>query len=155
MSKVGSLGRSAQILLVEDNPDDVSLTRLAFDDVDIAHDLHVARDGYEAMAFLSREGAFPDAPFPDLVLLDLNMPGKDGRATLKEIKEDRHLKRIPVVVLTTSDAASDRLLAYNFHANAYLTKPADLDEWYAMVRALANFWLRLVRHPPSVRQGAA
>ena len=88
MSKIGSLGRSAHVLLVEDNPDDVNLTKLAFDAIDVAHDLHVTRDGYEAMAFLRREGGFAHAPHPDLILLDLNMPGKDGRATLQEIKED-------------------------------------------------------------------
>ena len=140
MSKIGSLGRSAQVLLVEDNPDDVNLTKLAFDTIDVAHDLHVTRDGYEAMAFLRREGGFADAPHPDLILLDLNMPGKDGRATLKEIKEDSNLRRIPVVVLTTSDAATDTLLAYNYHANAYLTKPTDLNEWDEMVQAFASFW---------------
>lgn len=155
MSGIGYLGRSAHILLIEDNPDDVSLTKLAFDEIDMAHDLHVTRDGYEAMAFLRREGAFPDAPYPDLILLDLNMPGKDGRTTLKEIKEDPNLKRIPVVVLTTSDAATDTLLAYSYHANAYLTKPTDLDEWDDMVQAFANFWLRLVRYPPPVPQGVA
>lgn len=155
MSKVDPPGRTAQILLVEDSPDDVNLTKLAFDAIDAAHDIHVTRDGSEAMAFLRREGAFRDAPYPDFVLLDLNMPGKDGRETLKEIKEDPSLKRIPVVVLTTSDAASDTLLAYNCHANAYLTKPTDLDDWDEMVSAIANFWIRLVRYPPSVPKYAA
>jgi CheY-like chemotaxis protein len=155
MSEVGSLGRSADILLVEDNPDDVNLNRLAFQQVDIAHQLHLARDGQEAMAFLRREGKFASAPRPDLILLDLNMPIKDGRMVLKEIKQDASLQRIPVIILTTSDSATDRILAYRHNANAYLVKPMDIDELYEMVQSIAHFWLKQVRHAPPASGGAS
>ena len=150
MTEMGSLGRSADILLVEDNPDDVNLNRLAFRQVDIAHQLHVARDGQEAMAFLNRQDDFSEAPRPDLILLDLNMPIKDGRAVLKEVKQDTKLQRIPVIVLTTSDSETDRLLAYRYNANAYLVKPMDIDELFELVKTLSLFWLKLVRHAPPV-----
>ncbi len=150
MREFGSLGRSAEILLVDDNPNDVRLTQIAFKNIEIAHEIHVARDGNEAMAFLQREGIFAGAPRPDLILLDLNMPEKDGREVLREIKRDSDLQSIPVIILTTSDAATDRLLTYSQHANAYLTKPIDLDEWNEVVQAFASFWLKVVRYPPSM-----
>ncbi|MFV1965947.1 MAG: response regulator [Pirellulaceae bacterium] len=149
MSEVGTLGRPARILLVEDNPDDIELTRLAFSQIDIEHELYIASDGFQAISFLKREDAFTDALRPDLILLDLNMPGKDGRDVLKEVKEDPSLRRIPVIVLTTSDAGADRLLTYSRHVNAYLTKPMDMEEWDAVVQAFADFWLRFVRYPPT------
>lgn len=149
MNADGCLRRPAEILLVEDNLDDVQLTKLAFDEVDIAHHLHVVHDGQQAMAFLRREGDYAEAPRPDLVLLDLNMPIKDGREVLKDIKQDSDLRRIPVVVLTMSDSAMDRLIAYSQHVNAYLVKPLELDEWFEMLRGTTLFWLKLVRHAPS------
>ena len=148
MSQFGSLGHPAQILLVEDNPLDVKLTKLAFEKIDIAHVIHVARDGHAAMEFLRREGAQTDAERPDVILLDLNLPGKDGREVLKEVKQDPDLQHIPVIVLTTSDAEADRSLTYSQHANAYLTKPMELDQWDELVTGFANFWLKLVRYPP-------
>jgi len=150
MNPDGRLGRPAEILLVEDNLDDVQLTKLAFEEIDVAHRLHVVHDGEQAMAFLRRAGDDAKAPRPDLILLDLNMPIKDGREVLKEIKQDPDLRRIPVIVLTTSDSAVDRLLAYSQHANAYLVKPLELDEWFEMLRGISLFWLDLVRHSPSV-----
>ena len=148
MSTFGSLQRAAEILLIEDNPDDAKLVKLNFEGIDIAHNLHVTGDGDAAMTFLRQEGGHVTAPRPDLILLDLNMPGKDGRAVLQELKEDESLRRIPVIILTTSDADTDRLLAYSLHANAYLTKPLDLDAWEDLVQATARFWLRLVKHAP-------
>ena len=150
MNADGRLGRPAEILLVEDNLDDAQLTRLAFDEIDVAHHLHVVHDGQQAMAFLRREGDYAEAPRPDLVLLDLNMPIMDGREVLKDIKQDPDLRRIPVIVLTMSDSAMDRLIAYSQHANAYLVKPLELDEWFETVRGISLFWLKLVRHSPSV-----
>jgi CheY-like chemotaxis protein len=150
MSNFGSLGRPAEILLIEDNPHDVKLTELAFDEIDVDHRFHVACDGQQAMSFLRREGDFSEAVRPDLILLDLNMPIKDGRAVLEEVKQDADLRRIPLIVLTTSDSADDRMLAYNQHANAYLVKPMDIDEWNEMVGGISLFWLTLVRHPPTV-----
>ena len=138
MSQSGGLGRKAEILLVEDNPDDVDFTRLAFQNVSIDHDLHVARNGDEALEFL----ADARKPRPDLILLDLNMPRKDGHATLFEVKQHSEWRRIPVVILTTSDAPEDLERTYNGYANAYLTKRMDLDDWFAMVESTVEFWLR-------------
>jgi CheY-like chemotaxis protein len=128
------------ILLVEDNPADVRLTREALRDSTFPHELAVASDGLEAMAILRRLGAYSDASRPDLVLLDLNLPKKDGRAVLAEIKADAGLKTIPVVVLTTSQAEQDVLGSYGHYANSYITKPVDLDQFLAVVRSLENFW---------------
>ncbi len=140
-----------EILLVEDNPGDVRLTQEALRDNKVRNRLSVAVDGEEAMAFLRREGKYARAPRPDLILLDLNLPRKDGREVLKEIKEDDALKRIPVVVLTTSKAEEDIIRSYNLHANCYITKPVDLDQFINIVRSIEEFWFCLVKLPPSDR----
>jgi CheY-like chemotaxis protein len=137
----------ATILLVEDNPGDVDLVREALNHNKVCNELHVARDGVEAMAFLHREGEFTDAPRPDLILLDLNLPKKDGREVLAEVKADEHLKRIPVVVLTTSKQEEDILRAYNLNANCYVTKPLDLDQFIHVVKSIDSFWLGIVALP--------
>lgn len=137
-----------EILLVEDNPADVRLTTEAFRDSDVRHHLSSVSDGVEAMAFLRREGEFSSAPRPDLVLLDLNLPRKDGREVLAELKEDAELRRIPVVVLTTSQAERDLTRAYDLHANCYMTKPLDFDRFIAVVTQIRDFWLNAVTLPP-------
>jgi chemotaxis family two-component system response regulator Rcp1 len=136
------------ILLVEDNPGDVRLTVEAFKEAKVHNSLYVARDGDEAMAFLRGEGEFADAPRPDVVLLDLNLPRKDGREVLAEMKANEALRRIPVVILTTSEAEQDILVTYNLHANCYITKPVDLDQFIRVVRAIEDFWLCIVKLPP-------
>jgi len=138
-----------EILLVEDNEDDVELTQLALENGKMANNLHVARDGVEGLAFLRREEPFCDAPRPDLILLDLNMPRMDGREMLAVMKADEDLKRIPVVVLTTSDAADDVLRAYNMHANSYLTKPVEFDRFVKIAAQVADYWFALVKLPPN------
>jgi two-component system, chemotaxis family, response regulator Rcp1 len=138
-----------EILLVEDNPADIALTTELFKDARIANHMTVAMDGEEAMAILRREGRHSDATAPDLVMLDLNLPRKDGREVLTEIKSDPLLRRIPVVVLTTSAADRDVLHAYDSHVNAYLTKPVDLEQFMIMVKAIENFWLTVVRFAPA------
>lgn len=138
----------AQILLVEDNPADVVLTRAALEEAKFANDLHVVGDGEEAMRFLRREGEHANATRPDLVLLDLNLPRMDGREVLAAVKSDPDLKRIPVVVLTTSSHDEDILRAYDTHANAYITKPVDLDCFVKAAKSLQNFWIGLVHLPP-------
>ena len=135
------------ILLVEDNPGDVLLTKEIFKETAVPCLLHVAKDGVEALHFLRREGAFADAPRINLVLLDLNLPKKDGREVLSEIKSDRILRRIPVIVLTTSEAEQDILQAYDLYANCYISKPASLDEFIAVVKSLERFWLTVVKLP--------
>ena len=136
-------GRSPiEILLVEDNPGDERLTREALKEGKVYHKLHWAKDGVEAMDFLYRRGKFRDAPRPDIILLDLNLPKKDGREVLHDIKSDETLKRIPVVVLTTSKAEEDVLRTYNLHANCYVTKPVDLEKFIVVVRSIDVFWLR-------------
>jgi CheY-like chemotaxis protein len=141
-------GTPIEILLVEDSPGDVQLTIEALRDAKVSTNLHVAHDGEEALAFLRRTGTFEDAPRPDLVLLDLNLPKKSGHEVLTEIKNDPALRRIPVVVLSTSDAASDVLSAYDQNANCYVTKPVDLDRFWEVVRSIDQFWLRLAKLPP-------
>ncbi len=136
------------ILLVEDSPADVRLTREAFKEARVFNTLHVVEDGLEAMAFLHREGAYANVPHPDLILLDLNLPKKDGREVLAEIKQDAELKRIPVLVLTTSQAEEDIIRSYNLHANAYVTKPVDLTQFLAAIKAMEGFWLAVVTLPP-------
>lgn len=136
-----------EILLVEDNPGDVDLTIEALEEAKLRNNVHVARDGVEAMAFLLKEGDHADAPRPDLVLLDLNMPRKDGREVLREMKEHADLKRIPVVVLTTSEAEQDVLDAYDYSANAYIVKPVDFEQFFRTIRSLEDFWLTVVRLP--------
>jgi two-component system, chemotaxis family, response regulator Rcp1 len=147
-----SIGTSAaiEVLLVEDSPGDVRLTREAFKDAKVHINLHVASDGAEAMAFLWREGKHANAPRPDLILLDLNLPKKDGREVLAEIKESPTLKSIPVVVLTTSASEEDILKSYQLHANCYITKPVDLDGFLKVVKNIDSFWLSVVKLPHEV-----
>jgi CheY-like chemotaxis protein len=139
--------RPIEILLVEDSPGDVTLTIEALRDAKVANQLHVARDGEEALRFLRQEGEYEGKPRPDLILLDLNMPRKDGREVLAEMKADPVLKRIPVVVLTTSQSEDDVAAAYNLAANCYVAKPVDLDQFLGVVRAIDDFWLSLVKLP--------
>jgi two-component system, chemotaxis family, response regulator Rcp1 len=136
-----------EILLVEDSPGDIRLTREAFKDSKVLNNLHVVRDGVEAMAFLRREGAYDNAIRPDLILLDLNLPRKNGQEVLAEVKEDPDFKRIPVIILTVSSAEEDILRSYNLHANCYITKPVDLDQFFNAVKGIENFWLAIVKLP--------
>ncbi|HEX4015823.1 MAG TPA: response regulator [Frankiaceae bacterium] len=139
--------RLIEVLLVEDDPGDVLLTREAFEHQKVANRLHVVNNGEDAIAFLRKEGEHAEAPEPDLVLLDLNLPGMHGREVLAAIKEDAHLQTIPVVVLTTSEAEEDVLRSYRLHANAYVTKPVDFDRFMAVVRAIDEFFVSVVRLP--------
>jgi len=136
-----------KILLVEDNPGDIRLTREIFNECKIHNELHVATDGEEATAFLRHEGTFAGVPRPDLILLDLNLPRKSGREVLMDIKKDPDLQRIPVVVLTTSEAEEDILETYNLHANCYILKPVDLHQFLNVVNHIENFWLSIVKLP--------
>lgn len=147
MVSEAALGRPVEILLVEDNHADVRLTEVALLEAKVRNRLHIARDGEEAMDFLRGRGAFANAPRPDIILLDLNLPKKDGREVLAEIKGDPHLRRIPVVVLTTSRADEDILKSYDLHVNCYITKPVDLDRFLEVVKAINNFWLTVVALP--------
>jgi len=140
-------GRPILILLVEDNDGDVRLTREALKEGRVANTLEVVRDGVDAMQYLTRQGPFADAPKPDLILLDLNLPRMDGREVLEKIKADESLKRIPVVVLTTSSAEEDVLRTYNLHANCYITKPVDFEKFVGVVRSIDEFWLTIVTLP--------
>lgn len=137
------------ILLVEDNAGDVRLTREALHEGKVANDLIVASDGIEALAILHREGAHRDAARPDLILLDLNLPKKDGRQVLAEIKRDPSLMRIPVVILTTSKAEEDIIRTYDLHANCFITKPVDFEKFVSVIRTIDEFWLTVVRLPPA------
>jgi chemotaxis family two-component system response regulator Rcp1 len=139
-----------EVLLVEDSPGDVRLTREAFKDAKLHVNLHVASDGIEAMAFLNREGAYAGAPRPDLILLDLNLPKKDGRQVLQEIKATPTLMTIPVVILTTSDSEEDVLRTYRLHANCYISKPVDLEGFLRVVQSIDDFWLSIVKLPCEV-----
>ncbi|MBI5587019.1 MAG: response regulator [Deltaproteobacteria bacterium] len=141
-------GDPIEILMVEDNPSDVRLTREAFKDAKVRNRMHVAVDGEDAMAYLRQEGKHRDALKPDLILLDLNLPKKNGREVLSEIKADPDLKRIPVVILTTSDDEKDVFTAYDLHVNAYIKKPVDLDQFIKIVEAVEDFWLTVVKLPP-------
>jgi len=141
------------VLLVEDNPADVRLTREVLADGKIANTLHTVGDGEQAMAFLRRTGPYADSPRPDLILLDLNLPRKDGREVLAEVKSDPALKAIPVVVLTTSRSDRDILESYNLHANCYISKPVDLLQFMEVIRAIEDFWLTIVRLPPAPPAG--
>ena len=136
-----------QLLLVEDNAGDVRLTREAFKDAKVYLDLHVVSDGVEAMDFLHRRGRYADSPRPDLILLDLNLPRKDGREVLTEIKSDPSLKAIPVVILTTSGSDEDIERSYQLNANCYVSKPVDLEQFLSVVRSIDDFWLSAVRLP--------
>ena len=137
-----------EVLLVEDSPGDVRLTREAFKDAKVHINLHVAPDGAEAMAFLRRTGKYSDVPRPDLILLDLNLPQKGGREVLMEVKEDPLLRSIPVVILTTSASEQDVLRSYMLHANCFITKPVDLAGFLKVVKSIDNFWLSVVKLPP-------
>lgn len=139
--------RPIEILLIEDNPGDARLTQEALREGRVSNRLSVVRDGVEAMAFVRREPPYTDAPRPDLILLDLNLPRKDGREVLAELKADPRLRLIPVVVLTTSEAEQDILRTYELHGNCYITKPVDLDKFLHIVRAVENFWLAVVKLP--------
>jgi CheY-like chemotaxis protein len=136
-----------EILLVEDNPADVRLTREALKEGKVYSNLHWAKDGVEAIEFLRRQARYREAPRPDIILLDLNLPKKDGREVLQEIKADEALKRIPVVILTTSKAEEDVLKSYNLHANCYVTKPVDLEQFIRVVKSIDAFWLTVVTLP--------
>ena len=142
------MGRAYDILMVEDNPADVKLAREALKDAMLNVSMHSVPDGDKAMAFLRREGEYKNAPHPELILLDLNLPGKDGRQVLKEIKEDSRLKHMPVVVLTTSHAEEDICNAYKLQAGCYITKPVDFDEFTNVIRAIENFWFKVIKLPP-------
>jgi CheY-like chemotaxis protein len=142
-------GRAIDILLVEDDPGDELITREAFEHNKVRNRLHVAHDGEEGLNYLYQRGAYEDAKRPDLILLDLNLPKYDGRQLLEKIKSDPDLSRIPVVVLTTSSAEEDILRSYKLHANAYVTKPVDLDQFINAVRQIDEFFLQVVRLPPS------
>ena len=141
------MGQSIELLLVEDNPGDVRLTMEALKDANVVNRLSVARDGVEALAFLRREGTYKAAPRPDLILLDLNLPKKDGREVLAEIKQDPNLRRTPVVVLTTSQAEEDILRTYDLHVNCYITKPVDFDQFVKVLHSIDEFWLAIVKLP--------
>lgn len=145
MGKYETKGKPVEILLVEDNAGDVRLTREALKDAKVLNTLHVARDGEEATEFLFRKGKHADAPRPDIIILDLNLPRKDGREVLAEIKADKELKRIPVVILTTSKSEEDVLKSYNLHANCYVTKPLDLDQFIGVVKSIQDFWFTVVK----------
>jgi two-component system, chemotaxis family, response regulator Rcp1 len=141
-------GRPVEILLVEDNPGDVRLTREALREGKVRNNLAVASDGVEAIAYLRKEGPHASAVRPDLILLDLNLPRKDGREVLAEIKADPQLSNIPGVVLTSSQAEEDIVRAYDLHANCYVTKPVDLDQFIRVVESIENFWFTIVKLPP-------
>jgi CheY-like chemotaxis protein len=145
---VTTSGQPVEVLLAEDNPGDARLTEKAFDQGNILNNLHVVEDGVEAMRFLRREDEYREKPRPDLVLLDLNMPKKDGWDVLEEIKEDPELARIPVIVLTSSEAEEDIVKSYELQANAYLTKPVDFQGFLDIVHGFEEFWLSVVKMPP-------
>ena len=141
-------GAPIEILLVEDNPGDVRLTQEAIREAKIRNQLNVVNDGEQAIAYVRREGIYLDRPRPDLILLDLNLPRKDGREVLQELKSDPDLHRIPVVVLTSSAAEQDILCTYDLYANAYVTKPVDLEQFLHVVASIQDFWLNIVKLPP-------
>ena len=141
-------GAPIEILLVEDNPGDVRLTQEAVREAKIRNTLNVVNDGEQAIAYVRRQGTYTDRPRPDLILLDLNLPRKDGREVLQELKSDPDLHRIPVVVLTSSEAEQDILSTYDLYANAYVTKPVDLEQFMHAVSSIQDFWLNIVKLPP-------
>ncbi len=145
-------GRPVEILLVEDNEGDIGLVEEVFEEGRINNNLNITEDGEEAMEFLRKEGEFANSPRPDLILLDLNLPKKDGREVLEEIKEDENLRRIPVVVLTTSKAEKDILKSYDMHANSYITKPVDFDQFIKVIKSIEDFWLEVVKLPEDKRR---
>jgi chemotaxis family two-component system response regulator Rcp1 len=153
MQVIGGDGMPIQVLLVEDSPGAVRLTQEAFREANRAIHLNVATDGVEAMAFLRQEGTYRNAPRPDLILLDLNLPKMDGREVLAHIKEDAGLKTIPTVILTTSDAEADIVKSYQLQANCYLTKPVQLDAFESLVKSINDFWLTKVKLPQQGQSG--
>lgn len=146
---VSDRGKPIEILVVEDNPGDARLVVEAFKEGKVWNNLIIVEDGVEAMAFLRKEGKYKNVLRPDLIFLDLNLPKKDGREVLKEIKLDENLRRIPVVILTTSEAEEDIMKTYNYHANCYITKPVDLDKFIEVVKMIEGFWLTVVKLPPN------
>lgn len=146
-------GKPIEVLLVEDNPGDVRLTVEAMKEAKVMNSLSVATDGEEALAFLRGEAPFQNAPRPDLVLLDLNLPKVDGRQVLAEIKKDESLRRIPIVILTTSRAEEDVLRMYDLHANCYITKPVDLEQFERVVKSISEYWFQIVRLPREIWRG--
>ncbi|WP_411799850.1 response regulator [Halonotius sp. F2-221B] len=142
-----NIDKPVEILLAEDNPGDVVLTRKALEQGKLANNLHVTTDGVDALEFLRQDGEYEDAPRPDLILLDLNMPRKDGQEVLEELRADDELRRIPVVVLTSSESEEDIVRSYELNANAYLTKPVDFDGFVEIVNRLENFWFQVVKFP--------
>ena len=144
----GSVSRPIEVLLVEDNPGDVRLTKEALKEGKVRNNLNVAVDGVEALAYLRREGKYAGSVRPDLILLDLNLPRMDGREVLEVIKADPALRNIPVVVLTSSQAEQDIVRAYDLHANCYITKPVDLDQFITVVKSIEDFWFTIVKLPP-------
>jgi CheY-like chemotaxis protein len=142
-----AFGRPVEILLVEDNPGDVRLTQEALNDAKVLNRVSVVPDGEAALAFLRQEGSYAQAVRPDIILLDLNLPRKDGREVLAEVKADPHLRRIPVVVLTTSAAEQDILKTYDLHANCYITKPVGMDQFAEVVKTFEDFWFTIVKLP--------
>jgi chemotaxis family two-component system response regulator Rcp1 len=146
-AEIDKIAPPVEILLVEDNRGDARLTREALKEGKVYNNLHWVKDGVEALEFLHRRGKHKDAPRPDIILLDLNLPKKDGREVLQEIKADDRLRRIPVVILTTSKAEEDVLKTYSLHANCYVTKPVDLEQFIKVVKSIDNFWLTVVTLP--------
>jgi chemotaxis family two-component system response regulator Rcp1 len=151
MASIGNGAAPIEVLLVEDSPGDVRLTREAFKDAKVNINLHVASDGNEAMAFLLGTGEYVSVPRPDLIFLDLNLPKKDGREVLTEIKESPTLRSIPVVILTTSASEADILRSYRLHANCYITKPVGLNGFLEIIKSIDNFWLSVVKLPHEER----
>lgn len=145
-----NVGRAAEFLLVEDNPGDVRLTCEALTESKVKNNLSIVGDGLEAMAFLHREGKYADAPRPDVILLDLNLPKKNGLEVLEEIKADSSLKRIPVVIITSSEAEQDILKTYDLHVNCYVNKPVDLEQFIKVVQSIETFWLTIVKLPSEI-----
>ncbi|MFB6139913.1 MAG: response regulator [Halosimplex sp.] len=144
----GHQGQPVEILLAEDNPGDAKLTRKALERGNVVNNLHVVTDGVEALDYLRQAGEYAQQPRPDLILLDLNMPRKGGREVLADIKDDEELRRIPVVVMTSSEAEEDIVQSYDLHANAYLTKPIDFEGFLDVVQRIEEFWLTVVKMPP-------
>jgi len=142
-----NIAKPIDILLVEDNPGDVRLTQEALKEAKVRNDLYVVNDGVEAMAFLRKQGVYKEVPRPDMILLDLNLPKKNGHEVLTEIKSDDDLKRIPVVMLTISKAEEDIIKSYNLYANCFITKPVDLDQFLTVVKSIEEFWLTVVKLP--------
>jgi len=147
MKKKESKSRLIEILLVEDNPGDVLLTREALKEGKVLNNLYVAKDGSEALQFLHKEAPYENVPTPDIVLLDLNLPRVNGREVLAHVKSDLNLRRIPIVVLTTSKAEEDIVRSYDLHANCYITKPLDLEQFIQVIKSIENFWLSIVKLP--------